>query len=78
MLDPRGAGAHDVADLFGLRSDSVLRALAVPNAALDRAGRGARARPDRGWDEVYTEKTNSKRRNLHRRRRRQLAELGGD
>jgi CelD/BcsL family acetyltransferase involved in cellulose biosynthesis len=30
----------------------------------------------RGWDEVYRDKTPSKRRNLHRRRRRQLAELG--
>jgi CelD/BcsL family acetyltransferase involved in cellulose biosynthesis len=29
-----------------------------------------------GWDEVYRSKTSSKRRNLHRRRRRQLAELG--
>ena len=30
-----------------------------------------------GWDAVYREKTTSKKRNLHRRRRRQLGELGG-
>ena len=29
-----------------------------------------------GWDAVYTAKTGSKKRNLHRRRRKQLAELG--
>ena len=29
-----------------------------------------------GWDEVYRRKTNSKKRNLHKRRRRQLGELG--
>jgi CelD/BcsL family acetyltransferase involved in cellulose biosynthesis len=29
-----------------------------------------------GWDEVYRAKTNSKKRNLHKRRRRQLGELG--
>jgi CelD/BcsL family acetyltransferase involved in cellulose biosynthesis len=29
-----------------------------------------------GWEAVYAAKTNSKKRNLHRRRRRQLAELG--
>ena len=30
----------------------------------------------RGWDVVYREKANAKKRNLHRRRRRQLSELG--
>src|SRR5205085_6041688 len=30
-----------------------------------------------GWDEVYREKTSSKRRNLHRRRRKQLDAEGG-
>jgi CelD/BcsL family acetyltransferase involved in cellulose biosynthesis len=30
----------------------------------------------RGWDAVYREKANAKKRNLHRRRRRQLSELG--
>ena len=29
-----------------------------------------------GWDAVYRAKTNSKKRNLHKRRRRQLGELG--
>ena len=29
-----------------------------------------------GWDAVYRDKTNAKKRNLHRRRRRQLGELG--
>ena len=29
-----------------------------------------------GWDAVYRDKTNAKKRNLHRRRRRQLGEQG--
>jgi CelD/BcsL family acetyltransferase involved in cellulose biosynthesis len=32
---------------------------------------------DGGWEVVYREKTNAKKRNLHARRRRQLARLGG-
>ena len=67
----------DVADLHGL-----------PGGQPDR--RGARRPPRRsssgsrrpcstsrrGWDEVYRAKTTSKKRNLHKRRRRQLGELG--
>jgi CelD/BcsL family acetyltransferase involved in cellulose biosynthesis len=67
---------HDLADLFGLPAASRL-ALAL----------GARLRVIErveapvldlsiGWDAAYRAKTDSKKRNLHKRRRRQLAELG--
>jgi CelD/BcsL family acetyltransferase involved in cellulose biosynthesis len=68
---------HHVADLFGLPGESrLVEAL---------AGSGLRLLPRieapvldlaAGWDSVYTQKTSSRRRGLHRRRRRQLAGLG--
>jgi CelD/BcsL family acetyltransferase involved in cellulose biosynthesis len=71
------ADGQDLADLFGLPSGSRLAAAAgagglamVPRAeapVLDLAG---------GWDAVYRDRTSAKRRQLHRRRRRQLGELG--
>ncbi len=71
------AGSHDVADLFGLRSDSVLlRQLAGASVHTIERVESPVLDLSRGWDEVYKEKTNAKRRNLHRRRRRQLSELG--
>jgi len=66
----------DVLDLHGLPQGSRIAAALgsrldvierVEAPVLDLAG---------GWDEVYRAKTSSKKRNLHRRRRRQLAELG--
>jgi len=69
-------GRYDLVDLFGLSGDSRLAAAAgrrlhlierVEAPVLDLPG---------GWEAVYTEKTSSKKRNLHRRRRRQLGELG--
>ena len=78
LLVERAAGAGaDFADLFGLPESSRLAAAAgterlrlVPRAeapVLDL---------EPGWDEVYRAKTSGKRRNLHRRRRKQLAQLG--
>ena len=69
----------DVADLYGLPSQSRLA------AALMASGKPLRLvlRSDApvldltpGWRAVYTAKISAKRRNLHRRRRRQLSELG--
>jgi CelD/BcsL family acetyltransferase involved in cellulose biosynthesis len=62
----------DLADVFGLAADSRLgrRLTLVPRAeapVLELAD---------GWDAVYQARTSAKRRSLHRRRRRQLAELG--
>ncbi|HXY17366.1 MAG TPA: GNAT family N-acetyltransferase [Gaiellaceae bacterium] len=67
----------DYVDLFGLpatsvllghtdtRRASVIERIAAPTLDLSE-----------GWEVVYRKKTSSKRRNLHSRRRRQLAELG--
>jgi CelD/BcsL family acetyltransferase involved in cellulose biosynthesis len=77
LCEQAAAGGQDVADLFGLPADSMLAAalgpermtlvLRVESPVLDISP---------GWDAVYQAKTSSKKRNLHRRRRRQLAELG--
>jgi CelD/BcsL family acetyltransferase involved in cellulose biosynthesis len=71
-----GSSGADYLDLYGLPHESHLAKLLgrsfttierVESPVLDLTG---------GWDEVYRSKTSSKKRNLHRRRRRQLAELG--
>jgi CelD/BcsL family acetyltransferase involved in cellulose biosynthesis len=72
----RGTANCDVADLHGLPGRSrVAAALGdrlellerIEAPVLDISG---------GWDTVYRAKTTSKKRNLHKRRRRQLSELG--
>jgi CelD/BcsL family acetyltransferase involved in cellulose biosynthesis len=62
----------DLADVFGLAGDSALarRLRLIQRAEAPVLDLSA------GWDAVYRERTSSKRRNLHRRRRRQLQELG--
>ncbi len=77
LLARAAAAGVDYVDFFGVPQPSVIgrsasarklpayERLAAP--VLDLAA---------GWDVVYKEKTSSKRRNLHRRRRRQLEELG--
>lgn len=77
LLARARAGEQDLVDLFGLPGESRMSAL-LPEGEL-RLIRRVDApvldlRP--GWQEVYEAKTSSKTRNLHRRRRRQLSELG--
>jgi CelD/BcsL family acetyltransferase involved in cellulose biosynthesis len=69
--------APDYYNLFGLRADAEFA------HGLDKAQRLMVRRVESptldlspGWDAVYREKTSSKRRNLHKRRWRQLAEGG--
>ncbi|HVG67217.1 MAG TPA: GNAT family N-acetyltransferase [Gaiellales bacterium] len=71
------ASPHDAADVFGLPVDSQLR------RQLGHTGLHVIERVEApvldisaGWDTVYRGKTTSKKRNLHRRRRRQLGEIG--
>jgi CelD/BcsL family acetyltransferase involved in cellulose biosynthesis len=66
----------DVADLHGLPAESrIAAALGGRMQSVERIEAPVLdLRP--GWDEVYRAKTNAKKRNLHRRRRRQLSELG--
>jgi CelD/BcsL family acetyltransferase involved in cellulose biosynthesis len=72
LIDRAAHCGADLADVFGLAADSRLGPglTLVPRAeapVLELAG---------GWDAVYQARTSTKRRSLHRRRRRQLAELG--
>jgi CelD/BcsL family acetyltransferase involved in cellulose biosynthesis len=77
LVDQAAGSAADYADLFGLPEGSRLAAAAGEK----RLARILRAEApvlelDGGWDAVYRARTSGKRRNLHRRRRRQLEELG--
>jgi CelD/BcsL family acetyltransferase involved in cellulose biosynthesis len=75
-LATRARNSADLMDVYGLPTRSrlaetlggeldVIQRVEAP--VLDLAS---------GWEEVYQAKTSSKKRNLHRRRRRQLSELG--
>ena len=71
------AGGQDLADLFGLPGEARL-ARAVSDRGLRLIERVEAPVLDLspGWEEVYRSKTDSKKRNLHKRRRRQIAEQG--
>jgi CelD/BcsL family acetyltransferase involved in cellulose biosynthesis len=78
LLVERAAGSGaDFVDLFGLPGSSRLAA-AAGSERLRLIQRAEAPVLDlrAGWDEVYRAKTSSKRRNLHRRRRKQLSRLG--
>ena len=70
-------GEQQFVDIFGLPGESRLSAL-LPASELQLIRRVDAPVLDlsEGWAEVYKAKTSSKTRNLHRRRRRQLNELG--
>jgi CelD/BcsL family acetyltransferase involved in cellulose biosynthesis len=66
----------DVVDLFGLPAGSRLAETDVSGLALvERVEAPVLLMPE-GWEAAYAAKTRAKKRNLHRRRFRQLAELG--
>ena len=71
-----GAVGADYLDLFGIaREGRLFGAIEDTDMLVERVQApvlDVRA----GWDAVYAAKTSSRRRNLHRRRRRQLEELG--
>jgi CelD/BcsL family acetyltransferase involved in cellulose biosynthesis len=64
----------DYADLFGLPEGSVLEQAGGPRL-LPRVEAPVLDMPD-GWEAAYAAKTSSKKRNQHKRRLRQLGELG--
>ena len=70
-------GEQQFVDIFGLPGESRLGAL-LPASELQLIRRVDAPVLDlsKGWADVYKAKTSSKTRNLHRRRRRQLSELG--
>jgi CelD/BcsL family acetyltransferase involved in cellulose biosynthesis len=70
------AGAHDYVDLFGLPEGSLFsRSCSKTLRTVERVEAPVLDLTP-GWDAVYRAKTDSKKRNLHKRRRRQLSELG--
>ena len=75
LIERARAERFDYADLFGLQGGSRL-AGAAPGLRLVERVEAPVLELDRGWETVYAEKTSSKKRNLHKRRRRQLGELG--
>jgi CelD/BcsL family acetyltransferase involved in cellulose biosynthesis len=77
LVEAARGQAFDLVDLFGLPSGSRLAGL-VDGAELDvfeRVEAPVLLMPD-GWETAYAAKTSSKKRNLHRRRLRQLGEAG--
>lgn len=77
LVDRARGGEQQLVDFFGLSGHSLLGTL-MPGDDLRLIRRVDAPVLDlsAGWDEVYKSKTSSKTRNLHRRRRRQLGELG--
>jgi CelD/BcsL family acetyltransferase involved in cellulose biosynthesis len=76
LAERAAAGDHDVADLFGLHERSRLAAALGGRLRLVRRVESPFLDLTGGWDAVYRSHTDSKKRNLHKRRRRQLGELG--
>jgi CelD/BcsL family acetyltransferase involved in cellulose biosynthesis len=75
-LAARVSASADLVDLYGLpRSSRVAEALGPSLEVVERVEAPVLDLTP-GWEAVYQEKTSSKKRSLHRRRRRQLAELG--
>lgn len=77
LVAQAAAGGQDIADLFGLPKGSLLERAAGAKLRLIERVEAPVLDLSPGWEAVYAAKTGSKKRNLHRRRRRQLAELGG-
>lgn len=71
-----GLAGGDYANLFGLPDGSTLAQTIQPPYTSFARVEAPVADLSAGWDTVYRAKTSSKRRNLHKRRRRQLEELG--
>jgi CelD/BcsL family acetyltransferase involved in cellulose biosynthesis len=78
LVDLVAGGSHDYSDLFGLPGASRLAGLAGPRVALVERVEAPVLDLERPWSEIYNEKTSSKKRNLHKRRRRQLQEQGSE
>lgn len=74
LLDELNRQPFDYADLFGVPDGSVLEEAGGPHL-LPRVEAPVLHMPE-GWEAAYAAKTGSKKRNLHRRRLRQLGELG--
>jgi CelD/BcsL family acetyltransferase involved in cellulose biosynthesis len=75
-LAARLPDSADLVDLYGLPSGSRIAEVLGPSMEVVQRVESPVLDLTPGWEAVYQEKTTSKKRNLHRRRRRQLAEAG--
>lgn len=77
LVESALAAGNDLVDVFGLPAGSRLATAAGPGRLrlIPRVEAPVLELP-RGWEAAYAARTSAKKRNLHRRRRRQLAELG--
>ena len=75
IVERLGVGA-DYLDLFGVAREGRLFGAVVDAEVLVERVQAPVLDVGAGWDAVYAEKTSPRRRNLHRRRRRQLDEFG--
>jgi CelD/BcsL family acetyltransferase involved in cellulose biosynthesis len=75
-LVERAAQGHDYADFPGLPAGSRLERALGERLRLIQRNEAPVLELTSDWEGLYRSKTSSKRRNLHRRRRRQLSELG--
>ncbi len=77
LVDRARASEHDYADLFGLAADCRLASLDGPRKLrLFQRIEAPVLDVSKGWEATYRAKTDSRKRAHHKRRRRQLAELG--
>ncbi|HEX5621059.1 MAG TPA: GNAT family N-acetyltransferase [Solirubrobacteraceae bacterium] len=76
LTDGAASSGADFTELFGLPAGSRLAAAAGDRLELILRAEAPVLDLDEGWDAVYRARTSAKRRNLHRRRRRQLEQLG--
>jgi len=76
LAEQAAAGDADLADLFGLPAESRLAEAAGDGLLLVPRVEAPVLDLEGGWDAAYRARTSAKRRNLHRRRRRQLEEHG--
>jgi CelD/BcsL family acetyltransferase involved in cellulose biosynthesis len=77
MEHARRRHRHDLAALYGMPAHNCLQRSVAPGQLrlIERNEAPVLEAPD-GWEAVYRANTSSKTRNTHKRRRRQLAELG--
>jgi CelD/BcsL family acetyltransferase involved in cellulose biosynthesis len=77
LLESSAAAGNHLLDVFGVPAHSLLAQALEPYGLWETEVVEAPVLAlDSGWENVYREKTSAKRRNLHRRRRRQLEGLG--
>jgi CelD/BcsL family acetyltransferase involved in cellulose biosynthesis len=76
LIERLTSGSADVVDFHGLPEGSRIASVIGDRLELIRRVEAPVLSLEPDWDTVYKSKTNAKKRNHHKRRRRQLAELG--